>query len=679
MRHCLITGIVAACACTAFAAPTPKEQLLTVPSGARQYVIASEAAKHGEIWSWNLPDGSIAYRMSMSLRGFITEEDAIVKLGSDGRPTSMQIRGFSESGDAAESFVIDEAGVAHWKALDEEGSAPGAGKLYGNKGGPWLLSEWRTNAIIAAGDKGVDILPSGHATAVFGPTTTIDGPAGPKTAQLVFIKGLGFSPGAIWIDDKKHFLGFAGTISMLPKGYEKAAPQLRAIQDKATAEMVRELAHKYLSAAARTPSLIDNVELFDSERGRFLQHRAVLVQNGKVAAVGLAGSIESPAGVTKIDGSGLTLVPGLWDSHQHANDDWRLMQNVATGILNIRSPGTELNQAVDFIKRRAAGDLIAPDGRYSVIVDRNGPLAAQIALTVNSAKEAIAAVDKIKSAGLWGVKFYTSMDPAWIAPAAAEAHRLRLHVHGHVPAGMRPLQAVRAGYDELAHITFVLMQAMPQEVVDKANTAARIEGPAKYGEDVDLDSAGMKAFVAELARRHTIVDPTLTILELMLTPDGRTVPPEYVPFMNVVPAAVSRYFKVDGYPLFGGLSRDDFRKSFNKMVQLVGRLHKAGVPIVAGTDNRGLELVRELQLYQQAGFTPAEAIQSATIVPARMTGMDKTTGSIAKGKDADMILVRGDPSKDLAALRHIVMIFYDGYRIDADALRKETGITGMPQ
>ncbi|PMZ18179.1 amidohydrolase family protein, partial [Pseudomonas sp. FW306-02-F08-AA] len=91
------------------------------------------------------------------------------------------------------------------------------------------------------------------------------------------------------------------------------------------------------------------------------------------------------------------------------------------------------------------------------------------------------------------------------------------------------------------------------------------------------------------------------------------------------------------YPLFGGLTRDDFRKSFAKMVDLVGKLHQAGVPIVAGTDGYGLELVRELELYQQAGLSNAEALQTATIIPARMTGMDDRAGSIAVGKTADIV------------------------------------------
>jgi hypothetical protein len=277
------------------------------------------------------------------------------------------------------------------------------------------------------------------------------------------------------------------------------------------------------------------------------------------------------------------------------------------------------------------------------------------------------------------VKFYTSMNPAWIAPGAAEAHKLGLHVHGHVPAGMRPLDAVRAGYDEVTHINFIMMQAMPQEVVDKANTAARLEGPAKYGKDVDLDSPAMKAFYAELSKRGTIIDPTLTVWEPLMTSDGSAISPEYAPFADIAPPSVARGWKIGGYPLFGGLTRDDFHKSFDKMVGLVGRLHQAGVRIVAGTDGYGLELVRELELYQQAGLTNAESLQTATIVPARMTGMDGRVGSIAKGKTADIILVDGDVSKDIRNLRHVTTVFLDGYRLDGQALREASGLNGMPK
>ncbi|MBC7491476.1 MAG: amidohydrolase, partial [Novosphingobium sp.] len=576
------------------------------------------AGKHGDVWSWKMPDGRVAYRMSMSLRGWVTETDELMTIGADGRPSAIAIRGFTDSGDATEDFAVDASGTARWKTAVDAGSAPIGVKRYNTYGGPWLAGEHDIDAMVAAGARGVDLLPTGHASIQIGAATQISGPAGTRTIKLAFISGYGFSPSPVWLDSDNHFFGNAGEISLLPKGYEAAGPKLKAIQDKATAAMVSDVAHRFLTPANRSATLVNDVLVFDSVGGRYLPHQAVLIAQGKVAAQGAAGSIKAPAGTTVIDGRGKTLLPGLWDAHQHVGDDWALLQNVATGMTNYRSPGSLIEDALSIYKRRAAGDLLAPDGKVSVIIDRKDPLAAQGALTVTSAAEAVAAVGKIKAAGLWGAKFYTSMDPAWIAPAAAEAHRLGLHVHGHVPAGMRPLEAVRAGYDEITHINFIMMQAMPQAVVDKANTAARLEGPAKYGKDVDLDSPAMTAFYAELAQRHTVIDPTLTVWEPLMTSDGSTISPEYAAFAEIAPPAVARGWKIAGYPLFDGVTRDDFRKSFAKMVGLVGRLHKAGVPIVAGTDGYGLELVRELELYQQAGLTNAEALQTATIVPARM-------------------------------------------------------------
>ncbi len=678
MRRILLASLLAATA-TIAGASTPKEQLMTPPAGARHYTISSIAGKHGDIWSWPMPDGRVVYRMSMTLRGWVTETDEVVSFAPDRRPRAITIRGYTDQGDATEDFSVDAKGLAQWKTVVDSGSAPFAAKRYNTYGGPWLASEMDINALVAAGAKGVDLLPTGHASIKIGQPVAIDGPQGKKTVKLAYITGYGFTPSPVWLDAGNHFFGNAGVISLLPEGYESNGPKLKDIQDKATAAMVRDVAHRFLTPANRAPTLVDNVLMFDSVAGTYVPNRAVLISGGKVAAVGAAGSLRAPAGATVIDGRGKTLLPGLWDAHQHVGDDWNLLQNVATGMTNYRSPGSLIDEALSIYKRRAAGDLLAPDGKVSVIIDRKDPLAAQGALTVSSAAEAIAAVDKIKAAGLWGAKFYTSMDPAWIAPAAAEAHRLGLHVHGHVPAGMRPLDAVRAGYDEITHINFIMMQAMPQAVVDKANTAARLEGPAKYGKDVDLDSPAMTAFYAELAKRGTIIDPTLTVWEPLMTSDGSAISPEYAPFADVAPPSVVRSWKIGGYPLFDGLTRDDFRKSFDKMVALVGKLHQAGVRIVAGTDGYGLELVRELELYQLAGLTNVEALQTATIIPARMTGMDDRVGSIAPGKTADIILVDGDVSKNLGNLRHVRTVFLDGYRLDGAALRQASGLSGMPK
>lgn len=661
------------------AEPAKKEELLAAPAEARHYTITSSGGKHGDIWQWTLPDGRVAYRMSMNLRGWITETDQTITLGADGRPQKIAIRGFTDSGDATEDFWIDDKGVAHWKTAVDSGSALVGTKRYATYGGPWLAGEQDIAALVTAGEKGIEMLPSGRAYISIGDAVEIEGPQGTKTVKLAFTRGFGFAPSPVWLDEDNRFFGFAGGMAMLPAGYEENREKLKKIQEDATAAMLRDVAKRFLAPANKTPTLVDNVQVFDSLAGRYLPARAVLIADGKIAQVGAAGSLTAPAGATVIDGRGKTLLPGLWDAHRHTGGpSWNQLQNVATGMTNYRSPGSEIEDVVELAKARAAGEVLAPEGVASIIIDRKDPLAAQGSLTVSSLEETLAAVRKVKDAGIWGVKFYTSMKPEWIAPAAAEAHRLGLHVHGHIPAGMRPIEAVRAGYDEITHINFIMMQAMPKEVVDRSNTAARLEGPAKYGKDVDLDSPEMTSFYRELAQRGTYIDPTLTVWEPLLTSDGSALPPEYAPFAKVAPPAVVRGWRIAGYPLFDGLTRADFRKSFDKMVGLVGRLHKAGAPIVAGTDGWGLELVRELELYEQIGMTNPQAVQSATIVPARMTGMDKDYGSVSLGKVANLILVAGDVSKDLANLHRVETVFLDGYRLDGDQLRAASGLSGMP-
>ncbi|MBB6424721.1 amidohydrolase family protein [Sphingopyxis sp. JAI128] len=660
------------------AKPVAKGELLKPPADAAHYVVVSEAGKHGDQWRWRLPDGRTAYRWSQELRGWITEMDQVTTLAPDGTVAALTVRGVTMSGDSAEDYRVAN-GRATWKTATDSGEAPARG-WYIPAGGVSIANAPLIDALAAAGEAGLDFLPSGKGRMTFGPTQVIEGPGGPKTVQLAFISGLLPSPLPVWLDENKRHFADSSYISVIPAGYEGALKQLRDAQEKATADAVADVAKRFLTPAAKAPVLFDNVRLFDADKGEFLPARAVLAQDGKIAAIGAAGSLEAPAGARRIDGSGKTLVPGIWDSHLHIGDDWDVLANMANGITSFRSPGTTFDRAVDATKRRAEGSLLMGEPFISVIVDKKDPLAAQGAEVVSSPGEAIAAVRRVKDAGLWGVKFYTSMNPAWIAPAAAEAHKLGLHVHGHVPAGMKPSEAVAAGYDELTHLNFVVMESMPREVIDKANTRQRMEGPARFFKDVDLDAPLMKGFVANLAKTQTIVDPTIVIFEGMLTQDGGKPHPAYAPYMGIISPVIERSaFTAGGYPLVEGYTRDDYRKSYAKMVDLVGRLHKAGVPIVAGTDGWGIELVRELEIYRQAGFTPAEAIQSATILPARIVGADKRTGSIAVGKEADMVLVDGDPATDLGALRRVVTVVSDGYVMDADELRKAAGYGGRPK
>ena len=146
-----------------------------------------------------------------------------------------------------------------------------------------------------------------------------------------------------------------------------------------------------------------------------------------------------------------------------------------------------------------------------------------------------------------------------------------------------------------------------------------------------------------------------------------------------MPPATERSFRLGGFAVPKDLTRADYRASFATMKTLVAAMHRAKVPIVAGTDGFGLELVRELEIYVEAGLTPAEALATATIAPARLVKADQRTGSIDVGKSADLVLVDGDPSKRIGDLRQARIVMMDGRLMDADALRKAAGFAGRPK
>ena len=123
MRHTILAALLVASAPAAIAAPTPKDQLLVPPKDAAHYVVISTAGKHGDEYAWKLPDGRLAFRQSILLRGLIFETDETMRFGSDNMPSEIVIRGVTPSGDAAENYAVS-GGQASWTSPVDQGSAP---------------------------------------------------------------------------------------------------------------------------------------------------------------------------------------------------------------------------------------------------------------------------------------------------------------------------------------------------------------------------------------------------------------------------------------------------------------------------------------------------------------------------------------------------------------------------
>ena len=653
------------------------QDLAKPPADAQQFTIISTAGVHGHSSRWVGPDGTRFGRESLLLRGFVSETDSAVRLGRDGMMEHLVIRGFTPSGNAAETFDI-KSGLASWKSPVDSGSAEyRQAAMYCAFGGPADTLAILAESLLAAPHQSLHLLPGGEAHAA--PLTALTVGSGAKkiTIQAYAITGLLNTPMPIWMDPQGKFFALDQGLTFMRAGYEGDLAQLDKAQDEAMSKISAEIA-KSLPKKPTGPVAFTHVRAF-VEGTRFDEDQTVIVDHGIITQVGPSATTASPASAQVIDCAGKTLVPGLWDAHQHVGDDSSGPLLLSLGITSVRDPGNDSKLTLARADRRDKGELLLPHVYPSMLIDGKGPNTAQLGSVATSQDEAIEIVRKAKSDGFTGIKFYGTFNPLWVSATAAEAHRLGLHVHGHLPAGMRTMDAINDGYDEITHIYFVIMQAMPESVVTKSNGLARVEGPARYAKNVDLNADPMKSLIATMAQRKITSDPTLNVVEGLYVPENGDLSPAYEPYVGTLPPAVERQFRAGGLVVPPDLTRADYRASFTKLSALVVAMHTAEVPIVAGTDGSGMELVRELELYVNAGFSPAEALASATIVPAHLVGADGKTGSISVGKNADLVLVEGDPSSHIGDLRQTRVVMMDGKFMDADALRTVSGFSGRPK
>jgi imidazolonepropionase-like amidohydrolase len=676
VRRLLITLLFLCC--LPAGAQVPVEQLAKPPPGARHFVIQSTGGRHGDSWIWTSADGATLGRESMNLRGQVFELDSTLESGPDGMPTHLAIRGVTPSGDAAESFAV-AGGRATWKSpVDSGDAAYSSPAFYVPVGGPAATTAAFLERVLASPDKSLALLPGGRVRAEKLTSVEVGEGATRQTVTAWALTGLSNSPLPAWADSNGRFFGLSFGIAWLPDAYAGEQKKLEDAQANALAARSVSLA-KTLAEKAGGAVAFRHVRTFDADARRFLADQTVVVAGGKIVEAGPASKVRVPKGARVIDGRGHTLVPGLWDSHLHFGDDNTGVQELALGVTSIRDPGNDDARTVDRRTRAAKGELLTPNVYPSSLIDGVGPFTAQVANAVRSEQEAIDAVRRAKDKGFTGVKFYGTLNPAWLKSAIAEAHRLGLHVHGHIPAGIRPMDAIAAGYDEITHINWIIMQAMPDSVIAVSNGFMRFEGPGRYGKDVDLDGPAISSIVKTMADRKLYSDPTMTAFESIYVPENGDLSPSYAPFVGTLPPVTERGFRAGGFQVPKDLTRADYRKSWAKMVELLGKMHAAGVPIVAGTDGSGLEIVRELEIYREAGFSNADALATATIVPATLVGQQQRTGSIQPGKAADLVLVEGDPSVRLADLRQTRWVMVGGTLFDADKLRAAAGFGGRPR
>ena len=625
-------------------------------------ITAGRPSGRGELRVDN--DGTRHSYFTFNDRGRGPETRADATLAPDGTLRTLRVTGHNYLHVTVDETLAERGGALAWKSPTEHGEgAPGG--FYVPNDEAVIALDTLTRLVVHR--HRVKLLPAGEVWLEDARAVEI---GGRKLTEVAFA-GRGFTPTIIWLDENEQLFAQASPwISAVQKGAESLLPELIAADEKWLAERARRLASTLAHKPPAAGLAITHATMFDAQTKSLVADRTVIVAGDRIAAVGDA-STAIPSGAQVIDAHGKTLLPGLWDMHTHGGDGDGLLY-LASGITTVRDLGNDMNSLLARVKRFDDGTEVGPHVVRAGLVDGPGPLASPVGLLAGNADEARAIVGKYADAGYVQIKMYSSLDPKLVPVVAQAAHARGMRVSGHIPNGMKASEAVDAGYDEIQHINMLFLQFLARPG-DDTRTPLRFTRVAEGAAALDLDGKDVQAFLDFLLAHHTVLDPTLATFHGMFTADPGDLDPNMAPYLARLPAQLARGAYGGGLDAKG--QRAIYRASYAKMVELVGRAFRRGIPIVAGTDDiAGLTLSNELELYVQAGIPAPDVLALATLGAARVMHRDAESGSIAAGKQADLVLVDGDPTKDIAAVRNTDLVVCRGIVYDPAALFAAVGM-----
>ncbi|MPQ58819.1 amidohydrolase family protein [Duganella sp. FT27W] len=640
------------------------------------FLILNESNKQmGEQVVERQDDGRTTVRFTYKNNGRGPELTEQFRLGPDLLMTEYQVKGNSTFGAVVDERFTRQGNVAEWTTTSDKGSATlAAPASYVPLNSSFEVVSAAITALAASKDGKIALLPTGTLSQTKLETAQVTNAKGEKqTVQLLALTGIGLSPSFYWAttgDQPRLFaVVIPGFLSMLEQGWQDAIPDLARRQKAAEAQMLTDVATR-LQHPLDGLTVVRNARVFDSEKATVGQPSDIYLLRGRITAVLPAGS-PTRAAKNIIDAGGRIVLPGLFDMHGHV-DRWSGALNISTGVTSVRDMGNDNAQLQAMLDETAAGKLLAPQVVPTGFLEGESPYSASGGFLVKDLEGAKNAIDWYAQRGYPQLKIYNSFPKDILKDTVAYAHSRGMRVSGHVPAGLRAQQALDAGYDEIQHINQVMLNFFVKPDTETRNLN-RFVLPAEKVADLDLNSKPVKDFVAQLAKKQISIDPTLSAFAFLKQRDGDVNEP-YADFADYMPPDVKRSFSV-GTMKIAADKVQRYEKSYARMVDFVGVMYRAGVPIVAGTDDvPGFTLHSELALLVKAGLTPAQALQVATRNGARYTRTSNDRGSIVPGKLADLVLVDGDPTKDIRDVRKVSAVITRGFIIYPNQIDAALGI-----
>lgn len=424
-----------------------------------------------------------------------------------------------------------------------------------------------------------------------------------------------------------------------------------------------------------------HVTVIDATGAAARPDMTVVIAGERIAAVG--ESVRIPEGARVIDAGGKFLIPGLWDMHTHLSEKDYLPLYIANGVTGVRFMR---GRPAHYEWRQGVQSGALPGPRMIISSQHlDGPDPVNKAsIAIANAAEARQAVRTVKQAGADFIKVYSLLPEEAYFAIADEAKKQGIPFAGHVPRSVTPAQVSDAGQRSIEHLSgvaFACSSREPQYAADMAKMYANLAkvGPKsnyylflrrlekKYLEAYDPEKC--QALFARFRKNDTWQVPTLRVTQsgaLLANPDFVNPRLEYIP-------AARRETDPRNSSMYRNFTPADFailEDILAKNQVIVGAMQRAGVKIMAGTDVHpvGFTLHDELALLVEAGLTPMQALQAATLNPALYLGRERDLGTVEEGKLANLVLLRANPLADIRHTEEIEAVVFNGRLLDREAL-----------